>query len=190
MIPPIGRALILALPGILVLVAPAGADSLAPARACLAAAAQAERTYHIPRATLQGIAIVETGRRLTQRRERYPWPWTINVNGHGHYYKSKDEAVAAAERFIANGDTSLDIGCLQVNWRYHGQGFESLAAAFDPVTNATYAARFLKRLFRRNRNWQAAIAQYHSADTTRGLPYKRRVQQGILEARRIRHRGG
>ncbi|MEY8882549.1 hypothetical protein [Donghicola sp. XS_ASV15] len=51
---------------------------------------------------------------------------------------------------MAGGTTSIDVGCMQVNYRWHGEGFSSLEDMFDPAANTAYAAEFLTRLKERN----------------------------------------
>ena len=94
--------------------------------------------------------------------ENEAWPWTINVRGKGHYYKTKEAAVAAAKAFRKRGIKSFDVGCMQINMKFHGHEFASLEEAFDPQTNVEYAARFLKRLYDRRQDWMKAATDYHS----------------------------
>ena len=57
---------------------------------------------------------------------------------------------------------NLDIGCFQINLRWHGHAFASVAQMFDPLANARYAAEFLTDLHREFGDWDAAVAAYHS----------------------------
>ena len=104
-----------------------------------------------------------------------PWPWTIDVGGAGRFLPSRGAAVTAVRDLLAGGTASIDVGCFQVNLRYHPDAFASLDEAFDPVANALYAARFLAGLRVRDGSWQAAVAAYHSATPEHGLPYRDRV---------------
>lgn len=70
-----------------------------------------------------------------------------------------------------------DIGCFQINSRWHGAAFTSVDQMFDPVENALYAARYLRRLHAEMGSWSAAIAAYHSRDPVRGQAYLDRVNQ-------------
>jgi len=86
----------------------------------------------------------------------------------------------------------IDVGCMQVNLYHHPDAFDSLESAFDPVTNATYAARFLKSLRGAQGSWAYAVGQYHNSDwRARGQPYWRKVyatwnseQRRLFEVRR------
>lgn len=103
---------------------------------------------------LRAISRVETGRRLDGRLQ--PWPWTINVGGQGYWFKSEVEAKAYAFKIFKSGTRSFDVGCFQINYRWHGKAFRSIDAMFDPDENATYAARFLNELHAELGSWPAA----------------------------------
>jgi soluble lytic murein transglycosylase-like protein len=72
----------------------------------------------------------------------------------------------------ARGVQSIDVGCLQVNLMYHPHAFTSLEDAFDPRSNALYAARFLNALYAEGKDWQHAIAAYHSETPALGDAYR------------------
>jgi len=57
---------------------------------------------------------------------------------------------------------SVDIGLMQINWKFHGRHFDSMMQLFDPATNLDYAARYLKRLMKEHGNLEKAVAFYHS----------------------------
>ena len=75
----------------------------------------------------------------------------------------------------AEGVQSIDVGCMQVNLMYRPEAFASLNQAFDPKTNAVYAADFLNRLFIKTGNWSKAIAAYHSQTHGANGDYAQRV---------------
>ena len=147
----------------------------APGAQCRAAIAQAERAGGIPAQLLAAISRVESGRRDPATGSFAPWPWTANAEGQGFYYDSKTEAVAAVRKMRADGIRSIDVGCLQVNLMHHPNAFASLEAAFDPVQNAAYAAKFLADLHAQTGDWPKAAALYHSANPALGGPYQRKV---------------
>ena len=104
-----------------------------------------------------------------------PWPWAINREGKGYWFGSRDEALAFARASLAEGRPSFDVGCFQINYRYHGQNFPSLEAMFDPDTGAAYAAQFLRSLYRGD--WSAAAGAYHSQTPTRASVYRARFDR-------------
>jgi hypothetical protein len=129
----------------------------------------------LPAQLLRSIALVESGRLDPVTRRILPWPWTINVAGVGYFYASSAEAILATRAFQARGINSIDVGCAQVNLLHHPGAFSSIENAFDPRSNADYAARFLKSLHARTRNWPLATAAYHSRTPRFGLAYARKV---------------
>lgn len=130
---------------------------------------------HIPSQLLRSIALVESGRPDPVTGRTVPWPWTINVAGTGYFFASAEDAVAAVRDFQAKGIKSIDVGCAQVNLLHHPAAFATLEQAFDPASNADYAARFLKSLYGGTRNWPLAAAAYHSRLAERGNDYARKV---------------
>ncbi len=142
---------------------------------CRAATSSVEQVSRIPDQLLSAISKVESGRVDPRSGTVQAWPWTINAEGVGHYYESKAEAIAAAQAFQAQGIRSIDVGCLQVNLSYHPGAFASLDQAFDPQSNATYAASFLQTLFQQQGSWPHAAAAYHSLNPGPGADYQRRV---------------
>lgn len=114
----------------------------------------------IPTMVLNAISLTETGRMLGGRFR--PWPWAINREGKGHWFASRDAALAFAKASLAEGRTSFDIGCFQINYRWHGDRFPSLEAMFDQDQGAEYAARFLRDLHSELGTWSAAAGAYHS----------------------------
>ncbi|MBV1920460.1 MAG: transglycosylase SLT domain-containing protein [Pseudomonadales bacterium] len=57
---------------------------------------------------------------------------------------------------------STDIGYMQINWRFHGRHFNSMADLYDPAVNIDYSARYIKKLIRRHGSMSKAVAFYHS----------------------------
>ncbi len=75
---------------------------------------------------------------------------------------SRQAAVEAFERARAGGATLIDLGCMQINHRYHGGRFRSPADMLDPARNVDYAARFLRELKATHATWSMAVARYHA----------------------------
>jgi soluble lytic murein transglycosylase-like protein len=147
---------------------------LSPGLQCRQAILAAERAAAVPAQLMAAIARVESGR-PDARGVVHPWPWTINAEGEGQYFASKDAAIAAVRALQARGVRSIDVGCMQVNLFHHPDAFATLEQAFDPGTNAAYAARYLNDLYATTRDWTRATAFYHSATPELGDGYQRRV---------------
>lgn len=140
---------------------------------CATAAAVAARETGVPEAWLQAIALAESGR--GQGARRIAWPWAVNDHGQGYWFSSKREAVRHVKRQLAAGRGSVDIGCFQINWRWHGAAFDTVEGAFEPFANARYAAGFLRQLHRETGSWPQAVGRYHSATPHLGQAYRARV---------------
>jgi hypothetical protein len=161
-----------------------------PGLACRQALRTAEREAGLPPGLLLAIGRVETGR--TDRRGVFtPWAWSLRANGRAEYLDTREEAVRRVAALQGAGVRAVDVGCVQVNLHYHDEAFPSAARALDPMANARYAARFLKRLEEELGNWPAAVAAYHSRTPSRGHAYRDRVmaawpggQQAALAAMR------
>lgn len=132
----------------------------------------------VPIDILLAISRVESGRATDGALA--PWPWTINADGTGRFYETKAEAVAAAEAHLTDGTGTFDIGCFQLNIRWHGQAFSTFEDMFDPEKNAEYAARFLISLYEEAGTWAGAVQAYHSRTPELAQAYLDRVK-AVLE---------
>lgn len=160
---------------VLVAVSTSGPSTAAPdpSRQCDQAAAQAAQRHGVPIDILLAIARVESGRGGSEPR---PWPWTINADGQGTWYDTKAEAVAAATAHLTDGTGTFDVGCFQLNIRWHGENFADLADMFDPTENADHAAAFLIDLYQESGDWEQAVAAYHSRTEALASAYLERVR--------------
>jgi hypothetical protein len=140
---------------------------------CTRAIQAAERAYDLPAGLLMAVALTETGRRIGDVVT--PWPWSINAAGEGAWLDGRGAALAHTRELQARGVESIDVGCMQVNLRWHEAAFDSLEAAFDPRANVAYAARHLRELRAASRDWLEAAGRYHSTDPLRARAYLRRV---------------
>ncbi len=127
---------------------------------CDRAAIEASRTNGIPLNVLRTISRAETGRSSGGKLQ--PWPWTVNMEGTGRWFSTLDEARSHVFLHFKNGARSFDVGCFQINYKWHGEKFRSIDDMFDPFLNAEYAAIFLVGLFQEFGNWPDAAGAYHS----------------------------
>ena len=168
----LGRLLVLAGLALALTLAPAAAHQ---GQLCIAAIRAAERSFDLPAGLLMAVALTETGRRIGDVLA--PWPWSINAAGEGAWLDHRRAAIERTRALQASGVESIDVGCMQVNLKWHEAAFDSLEAAFDPRTNVTYAARHLRELRVRSRGWLEAAGHYHSADPARARPYLARLSR-------------
>lgn len=136
-----------------------------------------EKKFQIPQHLLKAISLQESGMWRASLKKRVAWPWTMNVKGKGYRYDSMAEAVAAANRFKASGIRSFDVGCMQVNMRYHPEAFRNLHQAFNPKYNVAYAAYILRQHYEDSGSWDKAVAYYHSKTASKGNRYVKSVRK-------------
>ncbi|MBD3785479.1 MAG: transglycosylase SLT domain-containing protein [Sphingomonadales bacterium] len=127
---------------------------------CEGAAVEASRRSGVPVSVLKAISLTETGRKSGGSFR--PWPWTVNMEGTGHWFETLDEARAYVFKEFKRGARSFDVGCFQINYKWHNQAFSSIDQMFDPLSNAMYAAKFLGELYAETGDWTAAAGAYHS----------------------------
>lgn len=175
------RAGAVAVAGILAIAAfPSGAQAATgaglPNKDLCAAAVAAQETRHgIPRKLLSAVSLIESGKWDAEAGKGVAWPWTVTAEGKGRFFPTKAAAIAAVRRLQAEGVSSIDVGCMQVNLHYHPDAFASLDHAFDPDRNAAYGAKFLTDLKRDHGSWQRAVQHYHSSTPERRIPYQQKV---------------
>jgi len=141
---------------------------------CDAAANEAARRTGVPLDVLRALALTESGRSSGGRMRA--WPWTVNIGGEGYWFESRAKSEAFARRHHAAGARSFDIGCFQINFRWHGDAFDSIEQMFDPAANAIHAARFLNDLRAEFGSWEDAAGAYHSRTPDLAASYKRRFR--------------
>ncbi len=134
----------------------APATALAAAGPCEAEIIHAARAYGVPAGILHSVGLTETGRKGSL------YPYALNIEGRTVFAKNRKEALKEFERARAEGKRLIDLGCMQINYRYHGAEFASVDAMLDPRANVEYAARFLARLHARHETWTMAVARYHA----------------------------
>lgn len=138
----------------------AATSSATLSAACTRAAEEASRRSGVPISVLKAISYNESGRKVEGGFG--PWPWTVNMEGAGRFFDTFAEARAYVAKEYARGARSFDVGCFQINYRWHGEAFELIDQMFEPLANAMYAARFLGELYAETGSWNAAAGAYHS----------------------------
>ena len=146
-----------------------------PAALCLKAARSAAEQTTVPYDALLAISVVETGRNLQ------PWPWTVNLGGEGHWLNSAEEAATLVQTALDLGQTNIDLGCFQLNYRWHASAFGSLEEMLDPDRNALYAAGYLAEHYARTGDWALSAAAYHSATPEHADRYRARYEETVAD---------
>ena len=124
--------------------------------ACEREMTRASALHGVPLNVLYSVGLTETGRRGELS------PYDMNVDGQAVHSTSLAEAMARFAQAKARGAKFIDIGCMQINHRFHGADFRSLSEMFDPARNVDYAANFLKALKAQEGSWTLAVARYNA----------------------------
>lgn len=147
---------------------------------CVREILQAQVRYNIPDNILLGIGLQEAGTRIN--KQLTVWPWAINAEGKGRLHNTKASAMVWVARQLNEGMRSIDIGCMQVNLRWHPNAFTSLAQGFDPQANVDYAARLLRTHHKDTGNWRSAAGRYHSKTPEKQQIYLKSLTRNIRVA--------
>ena len=151
-----------------------------PEGVCIREILAAQTRHGIPDNLLLAIGLQEAG---TRRNGHFTvWPFAVNAAGEGRLFDSRNAALDWVAERQASGIRSIDVGCMQINMRWHPDAFADVTEGFDPQVNVDYAARFLKRLHRRTGSWMQAAGSYHSFEPEYRDVYLDRLQKNISAA--------
>ena len=156
-------------------VSPAASKPRDTGELCERATTRQESVRRIPHKLLYAISIAETGRWDKIHQENTAWPWTVTSGGKGRYFPTKQAAIRAVRKLKGQSVRNIDVGCMQINLKYHPKAFKSLEDALDPAKNTAYAAKFLVKLRQDKRSWVQAVKHYHSATRALHNPYRAKV---------------
>lgn len=150
---------------------------LAESRKCSSQFAYFEKKYNLPKDSLHSISLQETQKRHSKFNIQMVWPWTVNVAGRGYHFNSRDEAIRFTRQKQAEGAQSIDVGCMQINLKYHPDAFGSLEQAFSPRRNIAYGAKFLREKYTSHGDWNIAVGKYHSSTESHSKKYRENVSR-------------
>ncbi len=120
--------------------------------------------YQMPAAVLYAAALTESGKTIDRGVFR-PWPWTLNVAGKAKRFATRKAACQELKTQLINGIQSIDIGIMQINWRWNHKRLRSPCQALSPYTNLHHGAALLRSAYLIKHSWSAAVGHYHSPGT-------------------------
>lgn len=132
-----------------------------------------EKELKLPNKLLVSISLTETGRNFNGKFQT--WPWSLNVSGKTHYFANKIKMKTFLMKKLKSNITNIDIGCMQINYKYHINDLSKVDFFLDPYNNVKWGGDFLKRLYERHKSWNMAISRYHSSDKVRQKKYLTKV---------------
>ena len=140
------------------------------------------KKHNIPDGLVASISRVESGR-VDQTGGKKAWPWTLNLAGDSKFFENKAQTLDFLGHALGEGKTNIDIGCMQINYKWHKDEFSGIEQMLDPDQNVKYAIKFLKQLFERHQNWEDAVKHYHSSTESLHTKYYRKVARVFNQIR-------
>ena len=130
----------------------------------------------IPKNLLLSIGKSESGR-ILKNNKHVIWPWTVNHAGKSLFFDTKKQMQKYVLKHVELNDYNLDVGCMQINLKWHKNNFKKISDMFAIEPNVSYAASFLLQLKNKHGSWDKAIKHYHSSDPNKNKPYLIKVNQ-------------
>ena len=129
----------------------------------------------IPKNLLLSIGKSESGR-ILKNNKHVIWPWTVNHAGKSLFFDTKKQMKKYVLKNVEKKDFNLDVGCMQINLKWHKNNFKKISDMFAVEPNVSYAASFLLQLKNKHGSWDKAIKHYHSSDPNKNKPYLIKVK--------------
>ena len=130
----------------------------------------------ITKKLLISIGKSESGR-ILKNNKHVIWPWTVNHAGKSLFFDTKKQMQKYVLKHVELNDYNLDVGCMQINLKWHKNNFKKISDMFAIEPNVSYAASFLLQLKNKHGSWDKAIKHYHSSDPNKNKPYLTKVNQ-------------
>ena len=158
----------------LILVKEALAYNIDKLKLCENTIESVELQTDIPKGLLLGIGKAEAIRKINNKY--IIWPWTINHAGKSLFFDNKEQMKNYVFKNLKRKDFNIDVGCMQINIKWHKNNFKKISDMFEVNPNISYAASFLKQLKNQHGSWDKAIKHYHSSDPKKNNPYLIKVK--------------
>ena len=158
----------------LILAKEAFADNIDKLKLCENTIESIELQTDIPKGLLLGIGKTEAIRKINNKY--IIWPWTINHAGKSLFFDTKKQMTNYVFKNLKRNDFNIDVGCMQINIKWHKYNFKKITDMFEVNPNISYAASFLKQLKNKHGSWDKAIKHYHSSDPKKNNPYLMKVK--------------
>ena len=150
------------------------ADNIDKLNLCENTIESVEIQTEIPKGLLLGIGKAEAIRKI--KNKFVIWPWTINHAGKSMFFDTKKQMRNYVFKNLKRNDLNMDVGCMQINIKWHKNNFKKISDMFEVNPNISYAASFLQQLKNKHGSWDNAIKHYHSSDPKKNKPYLIKVK--------------
>ncbi len=121
----------------------------------------------VPSDVFYALALSESATLMNDGKVR-PWPYSLNYLGETEVFPNYKTYVLALRDKLYRGETAVDVGYYQVNWRWHKQRVSSIGHLAHPVVNARVAADILKEQYAVHADWSKAAGRYHNPSNIDG----------------------
>ncbi len=148
-----------------------GSSSAFANQECLAAITKYEKLYDIPTGLLKAVSKIES---------EYN-PLALNDGLKTHKFQTTGEVIDRISYLIEIGKTNFDVGCMQINYYWHGKNFSSIEEMLDVNWNVRYAASLIKGLYNDHGSWQVAVRHYHSYEPKFYMKYSKKIALAWLQ---------
>ena len=177
----------------LILAKEAFTDNIDKLKLCENTIESVELQTDIPKGLLLGIGKAEAIRKINNKY--VIWPWTINHAGKSLFFDDKEQMKNYVFKNLKRKDFNIDVGCMQINIKWHKNNFKKISDMFEINPNISYAASFLQQLKNKYGSWDKAIKHYHSSDPKKNKPYlikvksfwKKVEEEKIIKAKNIKY---
>lgn len=147
-------------------------------QSCREAVQAAESEFGIPTDLLMAMNQVET------LWSNQAWPWSLNISGKPRRYKDDLSMTTALSEIIARTE-NVDIGCMQINWRWVGKSCaKDPRQLVDPRSNAKCSAMYLASLYHQLGSWHKAVKAYHVGPNRKERAVIRRANSYVCKVGR------
>ncbi len=150
------------------------ADKIEKLNLCENKIQKIEMQTDIPKGLLVSIGKAEAIRKI--KNKFVIWPWTINHAGRSMFFDNKKQMKNYVYKNLKKDDFNIDVGCMQINIKWHKNNFKKISDMFEVNPNVSYAASFLQQLKNKHGSWDKAIKHYHSSDPQKNKPYLIKVK--------------
>ena len=158
----------------LLLIKESHADNIEKLKLCENTIESIETQTDIPKGLLLGIGKAEAIRKI--KNKFVIWPWTLNHAGKSMFFDTKKQMRNYVFKNLKRNDFNIDVGCMQINIKWHKNNFKKISDMFEVNPNISYAASFLQQLKNKYGSWDKAIKHYHSSDPKKNKPYLIKVK--------------
>ena len=122
----------------LILSKEAFADNTDKLKLCENTIESIELQTDIPKGLLLGIGKAEAIRKI--KNKFVIWPWTLNHAGKSMFFDTKKQMRNYVFKNLKRNDFNIDVGCMQINIKWHKNNFKKISDMFEVNPNVSYAA--------------------------------------------------